>query len=110
MESFSEKPMSCVEYETEQDEMSALLARIAGHAGSAPEKIGRAARALGWNYRRAKAHWYREARRIDHREMRAAREAAARAEEASTNVEIAKLQTRLARLEALLGAQANEDR
>jgi hypothetical protein len=110
MEKFSEGKMSCVEFETEQDEMAALLARIAGPVGSYPERIARAARALGWNYRRAKAHWYREARRIDNHEMRAAREAAARAEEASTNAEIAKLQARLARLEALLGARPDQNR
>lgn len=102
--------MSCIEFANDQDEMSALLGRIAGQGGSVPERIARAARALGWNYRRAKAHWYREARRIDYPEIRAAREAAARAEEATTNVEIAKLQTRLARLEAILSTRPDEHR
>lgn len=87
----------------DHDEMAALLRKVAGEGGSIEERIARAARKLGWGFRRAKAHWYGEARRIDHHELLAAREAARRREEAAANAEIADLRARLARLEAMLG-------
>lgn len=94
--------MSVCDVNLDRDEMTALLARIAGQSGSVEERMARVARKLGWNFRRVKSHWYGEARRIDAEEIRSAREAARRAEEATANAEIAELRLRLARLEALL--------
>jgi chromosome segregation ATPase len=97
--------------EVEQAELSDLLASIAGRNGSVAERIARAARRLRWEYRRTKAHWYGEARRIDQHEMRQAREAAseleAKRQEAAANAELADLRTRLARLETLVSEAAN---
>ncbi len=50
-------------FEIDRDELSELLAKIAGVDGSVEERIARAARRLGWGYRRVKAHWFGEARR-----------------------------------------------
>lgn len=95
--------------EVEQAELSDLLAAIAGKDGSVAERVARAARRLSWAYRRTKAHWYGEARRIDQHEMRQAREAAreleARRQEAAANAELADLRTRLGRLEAIIAAE-----
>lgn len=86
----------------DHDELSALLRKIAGPEGSVEERIARVARKLGWGFRRAKSHWYGDARRIEHHEIAAARDEARRREQASANAEIAELRVRLARLEAHL--------
>lgn len=97
-EKFSEGDMTAAT--VDREEISDLLRRVAGDAGSEAERIGRAARRLGWVYGRTKRLWYGEARRVETRETEAARHAAQRAEEASANVELAELRQRLARLEA----------
>lgn len=108
-EKFSEGDMTAVTID--RDEISDLLRRVAGPNGSEAERIGRAARKLGWLYGRTKRLWYREARRIETRETEAARLAAQRAEEASANAEIAELRLRLSRLEATIaGFVASEGR
>jgi hypothetical protein len=103
LENSSEDRMNSVS--VDHDEMADLLRKIAGSSGSAEEKVARVARKLGWNFRRAKSHWYREARRIELHEIREARAAALRAEEATTNAEIAALRVRLARLESLIATR-----
>lgn len=101
-EKLSEGDMTAVTID--RDEISDLLRRVAGPHGSEAERIGRAARKLGWLYGRTKRLWYREARRVETRETEAARLAAQRAEEASVNAELSELRQRLARLEAHLAA------
>lgn len=91
----------------DQDEISDLLRRVAGPNGSEAERIGRAARKLGWLYGRTKRLWYGEARRIETRETEAARVAALRAEEASANAELSELRLRLVRLEAQIASMAS---
>lgn len=97
-------------YAVDAEEISDLIDKIGGLQGSTQERIARAARRLNWEYGRTKRLRYREARRVESHEMEAARAEARRTEEAATNVEIAKLQVRLARLEALLGARADAER
>ena len=93
----------------DRDEIADLLRRISGDSGSEAERISRAARKLGWLYGRTKRLWYGEARRVETRETEAARLAAQRAEEASTNAEIAELRLRLVRLEAAIAAFVASD-
>ena len=103
-EKFSEGDMTAATID--RDEISDLLRRVAGPHGSEAERVGRAARKLGWLYGRTKRLWYREARRVETRETEAARIAAERAEEASANAEMSELRLRLARLEAQISAMA----
>lgn len=101
-EKFSEGDMTAAA--VDREEISDLLRRVAGDSGSEAERIGRAARKLGWLYGRTKRLWYGEARRVETRETEAARHAALRAEEASAHAELAELRQRLVRLEATIAA------
>jgi len=62
-------------------EASTLLRHSAGHDGSVKTRINRQARKFGWGYRRTRAIWHKEARRVDVHELDALRTEARKAAE-----------------------------
>jgi hypothetical protein len=104
-EKSSERAMSAVSLNP-RDEMQAIVRQLAGHEGSVKAKIGRAARAVGIGFSRAKDIYYGDPRvRIAAEELERARAKAEGAATADDEIKeitrlVAMLEASVSRLEA----------